>query len=55
MAAIIFLGNLFPVQEPVTLKEIYSFDWFNFEVNYFYPLNVIIAKGNIIEGIEAKT
>ena len=50
MASLIYLGGLFPDQ----IGNI-TYEWIEKTEDYDKPWIVIIAKGNIIEGIEAKT
>ncbi|MDD5616340.1 MAG: hypothetical protein PHH85_09080 [Candidatus Methanoperedens sp.] len=51
MASRIFLGNLFPEQDDI-IEFKYSLSKTE---DYDHPWLVIIAKGNIIEGVKART
>jgi hypothetical protein len=62
MASLIWLGGLYPMQNSVerhkSQPKCYNFDddiRDEFDTKSNEPLLAIIAKGNIIEGVEAKT
>ncbi len=50
MASLIYLGGMYPEQTGVL-----TYEWIEKTTDYDAPWIAIIAKGNIIEGVEAKT
>ncbi|MDP2364364.1 MAG: hypothetical protein Q8M94_11435 [Ignavibacteria bacterium] len=52
MASLIYLGNLYPLQIQIGNLDC---EWVEKTENYEIPWIAIIAKGNLIEGVEAMT
>lgn len=64
MASLIWLGNLFGSQERIKAHDVFSgypeslSSYYNLDEDIHRDgnsLSAIIAKGNVIEGVEAKT